>query len=371
MHPPRFLSVLTALSAAALMSVGALPSSSAVAEPPAKHFLITAGDASMGLSVMRVHDDGALTPTPGSPFRTGFGILGISVSPDKKKLYVPHVGDGAVSAFRIDDAGSLHLLNTVAVGGAPTGARVTPDGKHLYVVLGGFPGQVATLAITPSGALRPLNRPRPAIGTPSSAVGMASIDPDGRFLRVTSYISTTLTSYALSPNGGARSIGTTPVAFGPVAPGYTPDGRFLYSSDEFGFGLSGFRIHADGSLTPTPGSPYPTGGVPHGVITSPDGKRLYVPNAVGTSIAAYRIHPDGRLTRIAGSPYPGPAGTLCGQVALHPSGKWLYDIDVLTVGITTRITTYRVRADGGLAPTNRPVVDTGVVMSDGPVVALT
>ncbi|MFT4199214.1 lactonase family protein [Gordonia sp. (in: high G+C Gram-positive bacteria)] len=369
MRPLRPTLWLTALLTA--LAVVAAPAPAVRADPPAKHFLITAGTASMGISVLRVHDDGNLSPAPGSPFRTGFGILSVTVSPDKRTVYATHVGDGAISAFRIGQNGALHLVNTVAVGGAPTGARVTPDGKYLYAVLGGFPGQVTTLAIAPSGALRPLNRPRPSIGTLSSAVSMSSIDPSGRFLRVTSYISTTLTSYALSPRGGARPIGTSGVGFGPVAPGYTPDGTFLYSSDEFGFGLSGFRIHANGALTPTPGSPYATGGVPHGIITSPDGKRLYVPNAIGTSIAAYRIHGDGRLTPLPGSPYPGPMGTLPGQVALHPSGKWLYDVDVLTAGITSRVTTYRVRADGGLAPTGRPTADTGVFMSDGPVVALT
>ncbi|MBY8856921.1 hypothetical protein K7711_10575 [Nocardia sp. CA2R105] len=69
-------------------------------------------------------------------------------------------------------------------------------------------------------------------------------------------------------------------------------------------------------MTPTPGPPYRTDGVPHGAVVTADGRRLCVPNAIGRSIAGFDVHADGALTPLPGSPYAAPAATLLGQVAL-------------------------------------------------------
>ncbi|MET9216164.1 MULTISPECIES: lactonase family protein [unclassified Nocardia] len=335
-------------------------------------FLITAGTASMGISVLRVADDGTLSTVPGSPFPTGFGVLSLVVAPDGRTVYVPHAGDAGVSGYRLDDDGALRPIPgaDITVGGPPTSAALSPDGTRLFVVVGGAPGHVESFAVTPSGELVATGATAvPVDGF--SAVGMARVDPSGRFLRVVTYLGNTLSTYAIAPDGALTPLGATAVELGPVAPGFTPDGRYLYVSNEFGFGLSGFAVGEDGRLTPTPGSPYPTHGVPHGAVPTADGTRLYVPNAMGTSIAGFDVHDDGRLTELLGSPYAGPGGTLPGQVALHPDGTTLYLVDVLTAQVTTRVHTYTIRPDGSLVPSGRPAADTGVIMSDGPVVVLT
>ncbi|MBY8856919.1 hypothetical protein K7711_10565 [Nocardia sp. CA2R105] len=86
-----------------------IPEASAV---PATHprFLVVAGDASMGIGVVKVGDDGALTQVPDSPFPTGFGILSLVLAPDGRTVYVPHVGDLAVSGYRLDDDGAPHPI---------------------------------------------------------------------------------------------------------------------------------------------------------------------------------------------------------------------------------------------------------------------
>ncbi|MEV4152859.1 beta-propeller fold lactonase family protein [Nocardia salmonicida] len=343
-----------------------------VASAAGSRFMIVAGTASMGISVVRVGDDGALTPVPGSPFATGFGILSLVIAPDGHTVYVPHVGDFGVTGYRLDGSGTLHPIPgaDITVGGPPTAATLSPDGTQLFVVVGGTPGHVESYAVAASGALAPSGAPTvPVDGF--SAVGMAAVDPSGRFLRVVTYLGNTMSSYTIEPNGTMTPLGPTAVKLGPVAPGFTPDGRHLYVSNEFGFDLSGFVIGEDGQVTPTPGSPYPTHGVPHGAVVTTDGTRLYVPNAMGQSIAGFDVHEDGRLTELPGSPYAAPAATLPGQVALHPDGKTLYLIDVLTAQVTTRIHTYTIRPDGSIAPSGALSIDTGVVMSDGPVVAMT
>ncbi len=350
---------------------GPVPHASAAPEEHPR-FLITAGTASMGISVVKVGGNGALSTVPGSPFPTGFGILSLVVAPDGRTVYVPHAGDLGVSGFRLDEAGALHSIPgaNITLGGPPTSAVLAPDGTHLFVVVGGLPGHVESFAVAPSGALTPTGAP-PVTVDGLSAVAMARVDPSGRFLRVAPYIGNTMSNFAIGPDGALTPIGVTSVELGPVAPGFTPDGRYLYESNEFGFDLSGFAVGADGRVTPTPGSPYPTGGVPHGVVVSADGRRLYVPNAVGQSIAGFDVHPDGALTPLPGSPYPAPAATMPGQVALHPDGRHLYLVDVLTAHITNLVHTYLIGDDGRLTPSGQPPIDTGVVMSDGPVVAMT
>ncbi|AHH17588.1 hypothetical protein NONO_c27960 [Nocardia nova SH22a] len=370
-----FGSITTNVAVTAVTAIvafaGPLPTASAA---PGEHhrFLITAGTASMGISVIEVGDNGALSAVAGSPFPTGFGILSLVVAPDGRTVYVPHAGDLGVSGFRLDEAGALHPIPgaNVTLDGPPTSAVLAPDGSHLFVVTGGFPGHVESFAVAPSGALTSTGAP-PVPVDGISAVGMASVDPSGRYLRVATYLGNTVSSFAIGAGGVLTPLGPTRVDLGPVRPGYTPDGRYLYSSNEFGTDLSGFAVGADGSLTPTPGSPYPTGGVPHGAVVSADGHRLYVPNAIGQSIAGFDVHPDGALTPLPGSPYTAPAATLPGQVALDPDGRHLYLVDVLTAHITNLVHTYLIGDDGRLTPSGQPPIDTGVVMSDGPVVAMT
>lgn len=357
---------------AVLLSVVSWSAAPAPASAANSRFLVVAGTASMGISVLRVADDGTLSSVPDSPFPTGFGVLSLVLAPDGRTVYVPHAGDFGVTGFRLDDNGTLHPVPgaDITVGGPPTAAALSPDGTQLFVVVSGAPGHVESFAVTPSGALVPTGAPTvPVDGF--SAVGMAAVDPSGRFLRVVTYLGDTMSNYAIEPDGTMTPLGATAVKLGPVAPGFTPDGRYLYVSNEFGFDLSGFAVGENGQLTPTPGSPYPTHGVPHGAVMTADGTRLYVPNAMGQSIAGFDVHEDGRLTELPGSPYAGPGGTLPGQVALHPDGKTLYLIDVLTAQVTTRVHTYTIHQDGSIAPSGRPSVDTGVFMSDGPVVAIT
>lgn len=362
---------LIIVASCALWIAGPAPVASAV--PPARsRFLLTAGTASMGIGVLRVGRDGMLSTVPGSPFPTGFGILSLVIAPGGRTVYVPHVGDFAVTGYRLADSGALQPLPGAAItlDGPPTAATLTPDGRILFVVVGGLPGHVESFRVTATGALVPTGAtPVPVDGL--SAVGMARVDPDGHYLRVTTYLGNTLSSYAIGADGALTPLDPTTVRLGPVAPGYTPDGRFLYSSNEFGTDLSGFAIGPDGKLSPTPGSPYPTNGVPHGAVVTRDGRRLYVPNAVGGTIAGFAVHSDGSLTPLPGSPYAGPAGTMPGQAVLDPDGRHLYLVDVLTAHVTTMAHTYLIGPDGSLSPSGRGAVDTGVIMSDGPVAGLT
>jgi len=74
--------------------------------------------------------------------------------------------------------------------------------------------------------------------------------------------------------------------------------------------ISGFDRHADGSLTPLPGSPFLAGGAGtgHGIGSqgalqiSADGRYLLAVDAGSSQVSVLRIKPDGTLTQAAGSP---------------------------------------------------------------------
>ncbi|MCX4095550.1 lactonase family protein [Nocardia sp. alder85J] len=110
--------------------------------------------------------------------------------------------------------------------------------------------------------------------------------------------------------------------------------------------------------------------MPHGAVVTADGRHLYVPDAIGQSAAGFEVHSDGALAPLPGSPYLAPAATLPGRIALHPDGRHLYLVDVPTAHVTTMVHSYLIGSDGSPVPSGEPPVDTGVVMSDGPVVAM-
>jgi 6-phosphogluconolactonase len=74
--------------------------------------------------------------------------------------------------------------------------------------------------------------------------------------------------------------------------------------------VAGFDRHADGTLTPLPGSPFVAGGVGTGTIigsqgalqVSDDGRYLLAVAAGSNEIAVLRVRPDGTLRPVEGSP---------------------------------------------------------------------
>ncbi|MBY8856920.1 hypothetical protein K7711_10570 [Nocardia sp. CA2R105] len=92
------------------------------------------------------------------------------------------------------------------------------------MVVGGVPGHVVSFAVAPSGALSLTGAP-PVTVDGLSAVGMASVDPNGPYLRVATYIGNTLSNFVIGPDGALTPLGPTRVELGPIRPGYTRDGR--------------------------------------------------------------------------------------------------------------------------------------------------
>src|SRR6266436_4163981 len=84
-----------------------------------------------------------------------------------------------------------------------------------------------------------------------------------------------------------------------------PSGSFAYVTNTGSDNISAYAIDPSaGTLTPVPGSPFASGGVPVFLTVDPTGKFAYVANFGGDTIAAFSMAVDtGALVPITGSPF--------------------------------------------------------------------
>ena len=152
---------------------------------------------------------------------------------------------------------------------------------------------------------------------------------------------------------------------------------YVESDDPGGNAIFAFHRQADGTLTPLPGSPYPTGGTgitptfalgpfdsDQNVIVNKSHTLLFAVNGGSDSIAVFRINEGGSLTPVKGSPFPSGGS--------NPVSVGLSGDDVLCVvnqdqdpgrpgQFLPNYTSFRVTEQGRLIPVRRSTffVDAG------------
>ena len=98
--------------------------------------------------------------------------------------------------------------------------------------------------------------------------------------------------------------------------------EFAYTADQNSNTVSGFRVGANGSLTPLAKPSFPTGSAPNGVAVDPSGRFLYVVNLLSNNVSGYSIGEYGVLKPVPGSPFP--AGSGPGWITIDPTGRFVY-----------------------------------------------
>jgi 6-phosphogluconolactonase (cycloisomerase 2 family) len=230
-----------------------------------------------------IQPDGSLVPTPGSPLAVAGAPFWLTADPSGNFVYASTQGAG-ITVLAVDPAtGAPSIASSVATGGAPQDAALTPDGAYFYQTLSAM-DQVAGFAIDRnSGTLSALVPPGPTTATYPRGI---AIDPSGKFLYVTIE-----TSW--------------------IGPSTAVD---AYSIDA-----------ASGALTRIPGAPFTAGANPIAAVCDPSGRFLYVSDADAQTISAFSIDPDsGVLMEIAGSPFAVAGGPGTGNLTVDPSGQYLY-----------------------------------------------
>jgi 6-phosphogluconolactonase (cycloisomerase 2 family) len=140
---------------------------------------------------------------------------------------------------------------------------------------------------------------------------------------------------------------------------------YVESNNPNGNAILAYKRHADGSLTPLPGSPFPTGGMgitpsfalgpfdsDQEIITNPSHTLLFAVNGGSDTIAVFKIGANGSLTPVAGSPFPSGGSN---PVSLGLAGDVLCvvnkDEDPGHPGLfLPNYTSFRVKASGQLVP---------------------
>jgi 6-phosphogluconolactonase len=148
-------------------------------------------------------------------------------------------------------------------------AGVTPFGfafgkrSQLFVseAFGGAPNVSALSSYTVShqGDLQVIS---PSVGTTQTAACWVVVTPNGRFAYVTNTGSGSISSYAISFDGGLTLLnalaGETGPGSSPIDMALTPDSRFLYALSSAG-NIDAFRVQGQGGLTPLPEVEVPPG----------------------------------------------------------------------------------------------------------------
>ena len=252
-------------------------------------------------------------------------------------------GSSGIYTGTIDMAtGVLGPLSLAANVENPNFLALSPDGKFLYAATRGHDatGGVSSFEVEPGGRLNPLNEQSSGGDGPCHIW----VDATGRNVLVANYGSGSVACLRIKADGslGQRTAlvkysgsGPDPVRQKkPFAHSvYTdPSNRFVYSCDLGTDNVWVFKFDADaGTLTPAdpPSAKVPPGSGPRHLAIHPGGKLAFVACEMGLSVTAFRRDPAaGALTVLStlpalpdGTP---PAGATTAEIALHPSGKWLY-----------------------------------------------
>ena len=109
----------------------------------------------------------------------------------------------------------------------------------------------------------------------------------------------------------------------------TSDGKYLLAVDAGSNQISVLRINDDGELNPVGGGPVSSGGVKP-VSIAVDGSLVYVANAGdgGSNYTGFTLNPGGHLRPLAGSTVALPAGSSPGDVLFNGDGTRLIGAEV-------------------------------------------
>jgi 6-phosphogluconolactonase len=200
--------------------------------------------------------DGMLTALEGSerPLTTDADPAQIAFSPDGRMLVVTERGTNSISTFEVDQRGLVEGPRTIASSGAtPYGFDFAGGSMVVTEAFGGELGSAAASSYSLSGGQ--LDCVSASVANTRSEVCWAVVTRDGRYVYVTNFGDSTISSYRVNADGSLELL--EPVAAstnmgqkGVRDEAITGDGLFLYALDADERRIYGWSVGEDGSLTP-------------------------------------------------------------------------------------------------------------------------
>ena len=138
----------------------------------------------------------------------------------------------------------------------------------------------------------------------------------------------------------------------PVEIAIHPNGQYAYVANNLGLGFNSegtvaqFRVNANGTLTPLSPATVPSGGSVSDVAVDPSGKYVYATSARDGRVFQYAVGTDGRLSPLNPASVVSDAGAnpAPNGLAIHPNGQYVY----VANGGTPSQATFRINSDGTL-----------------------
>ncbi|MBV8969248.1 MAG: autotransporter domain-containing protein [Verrucomicrobia bacterium] len=196
----------------------------------------------------------------------GSAPAGVAVTPDGRYAYVANNGSNTISI--IDTATDTVLGSSITLGSQAAGIAITPDGRYAYVTnssIQGFAGDTVSVINTATNTV--LGAP---IAVGSGALGVA-ITPDGKYAYVANNGSNTVSIISTATN---RVVGSPiPVGNSPVGVAVTPNGQYVFVTNN-----SDNTVSVISTATHAVVAAIRVGNDPAGIVITPNGRFAYVAN---------------------------------------------------------------------------------------------
>jgi 6-phosphogluconolactonase len=306
--------------------------------------------------------------------------------------YVAYVGpytrpnkSKGIYAYKFDaKAGKFTSIGLAAETSNPSWVAVSPNGKFVYAANENNQGTVSAFAVQPDATLKALN----SVSSTGSGPCHVTLDHKGKFLFVANYNDGAVASYAVKEDGSLsapvsnfKHTGSSANASrqrGPHAHEamVSPDDKFLFVPDLGIDKIMIYKIDAKtGALTPNEPAftPIDAGSGPRHMAFAPNGKFVYLVTEMNSSITGFSYDAKtGAMTKL--ETLPGTPADFTGQksgaeVAIHPSGKFLYlsnrnhnSVAVFTVDAKGKLTAAGNVPSGGKTPRHIVIDPTGAFL---------
>lgn len=271
----------------------------------------------------------------------------LTLSEDASLLFAVNAGSGTVSVFRVFGS-RLWLVDRDATGGAEPNA-VAQHGSLVYVLNTAGSSSVVGFRVHEGRLARIPDSLRFLSGNFVNSASLA-FSPDGHWLAVTERATNHIDVFRVQADGRLSEITVNPSAGpGAFAVTFAPNGTALVA-ETGGPGpnssaISSYAVASDATLVPISASVPTLGAANCWNVVTPDGRFVYNSNAGTSSISGFRIGANGALTPI-GSTVVGtnPAGSTNLDIAVSADGAYLYSLNAGTGAIGI----FQIESDGQL-----------------------
>lgn len=313
-----------ALSALNTPTVAAPGLPQAIAVDPFSRFVFVADTRNPGgtVSAYKINNDGTLAFQ--NTLSAGNGTFALTTDPGGHFVYATNYVSNTVSAYTVDQtSGALTAVvgtPTVTVGSSPQAVSVDSSGQFLYV--GHFGShEVWEYSINgTTGALTFVRKMRSGKGVDGMAISSGNSAPVYTDFLAFDVNNGGVGEALADGSSGALSnfANATPAA--PATVAVDPYERFVYSTNFNGNTIARYSIGAFGAMTFN-GTTTTTNN-PFFLAIDPSGRFLYVESNAG--VFGFTINQsNGSLTAISGGAALGTGGNLQ-QIAIDPTGRFLF-----------------------------------------------